>query len=204
MGMAAKGHAFMALGNPLTVMQPGDQKGPIVENVAERLGLEEKQAAFHAALMGEDELGAVVRAHIHIEHELIEFIRARLSPPDALDAISLDYSGRVKLAIALGLPKEMQAPLNFIGTLRNRFAHRLDARLSEHEANNFAKALAPGEQEIFEKSYFEAYKKAEKRKLFPKINELNPKDRITLYFVLLWSAIAVYAIKASEAGEENI
>jgi hypothetical protein len=36
--------------------------------------LDARERAFFQALEGDDELGMVVRAHIHIEHELREFI----------------------------------------------------------------------------------------------------------------------------------
>lgn len=38
---------------------------------------------FHSDLTAEDELGVVVRAHIHIEASVIEFVCARVLVPDA-------------------------------------------------------------------------------------------------------------------------
>ena len=74
-----------------------------METSVVRLGLTQRQAKLTEVLLGEDSLGVVIRAHIHIEHELTEFIKSRLSPPSALDAISLNYAGRVRLALHLGL-----------------------------------------------------------------------------------------------------
>ena len=46
-----------------------------METAARRLGIEERQLELTKFLVGEDPLGVVIRAHIHIEHEVIEFIR---------------------------------------------------------------------------------------------------------------------------------
>jgi hypothetical protein len=47
---------------------------------AARLGLKERQLELTKFLMGDDPLGMVLRAHMHIEEELIKFIAARDHP----------------------------------------------------------------------------------------------------------------------------
>src|SRR5258708_1065128 len=77
--------------------------------------------AFLTTLLSEDELGVVVRAHIHIEHELEKFLCAALENPNELGR--LEYSARVRLALACGLRADLKGPLNAFGALRNRFSH---------------------------------------------------------------------------------
>ncbi|MFG1317684.1 hypothetical protein [Xanthobacter autotrophicus] len=160
---------------------------------AERLGLQDQMAAFNKALLGEDPLGVVIRAHIYIEHQVIEFIRARMSPPEALDALELDYAGRVKLALALGLPAEFKAALSFIGTLRNQFAHRLDAKIDKQTANSFEVAIGAAKA-IAHDNYIAT--KAKTGQTAAPIKQLTPDDRAILYFVTLWSGIAVEVFRA--------
>ncbi len=167
---------------------------------AARLGIESRMAAFQDALLGEDELGVVVRGHIYVEHELNEFIRATLSPPEALDAIKLDYDGRVKLAMALGLPAHFKPALSFLGTLRNKFAHRLDAAITKQEANGFAAAMGPNKI-IAGDAYQATQAKFTSGDMAVPVNDRAPKDRFVLYLITLWSGIAVAAVKArGQAG----
>ncbi|WP_454655083.1 hypothetical protein [Bosea beijingensis] len=166
---------------------------------AERLGIEAEQEAFNKALLGEDDLGVVVRAQIHIENQLIEFIRATMSPASAVDALDLDYAGRVKLALALGLSPTFKPALTFVGGLRNRFAHRLDTHISAQEALNFQNALGP-EKQIRDRSYAATRKKLALIDKPIAVSRLDPKDRILLCFVTLWGGIAVSVAKAKAAA----
>ncbi|WP_462119197.1 hypothetical protein [Methylorubrum extorquens] len=61
------------------------------QNTAALLNVEAKVEAFNRALLGEDELSAVVRGHIYIEKELIAFIKARLPVPEAIKDRDIDY-----------------------------------------------------------------------------------------------------------------
>ena len=58
---------------------------------------------FMEVLNGEDELGAVIRAHIHIEALLLELLRLLVKDEGALRKLNLEFSQSVDLAIALGL-----------------------------------------------------------------------------------------------------
>ena len=166
-------------------------------SIAERLGLAEKQANLIAALTGTDALGVVIRAHIHVEHELIAFIEARLPEPGALKGIGLDYDGRVKLASALGLPEEFRTALSFLGSLRNKFAHRLDATITEQEANNFAQAMGPGKVTATE-AYRATHAKLDDREKPIPFSRLPPMDRVVLLCQTLWAGIAIVAHHARE------
>lgn len=167
--------------------------------VAERLGLAERQAAFNADLLNGDPVGLIIRAHIHIERLLIEFIESSLVAPAALKSLKLDYSGRVTLALALGLPPDFDKPLRALGTIRNGFAHRLDAGLGDQEAKILQRALGP-----HLKIMLDSYRTAQlKWAELPKLpNELEPIDRIRLFLVTLWSGVALAAMKSKKTRDE--
>ncbi|MBN9454265.1 MAG: hypothetical protein J0I42_20200 [Bosea sp.] len=169
---------------------------------AERLGIEAEQEAFNKALLGEDDLGMVVRAHIHIESRLSEFIEARLVQPEQLELSKVPFEMRVRLALALGLSDKFKSALNFVGTLRNKFAHTLTASLGEEEATNFERALGSEGKQIRDKSY-----KSTKAKLAAdkpsSPSGLEPRDKIVLSFVTLWGGIAVAAVRAKAAAARD-
>lgn len=171
-----------------------------MESSVARLGLTEKRAKLTTALLGEDSLGVVIRAHIHIEHELNEFIKSRLSPPSLIDAIRLSYADRVRLALHLGLEPERKAALNFIGNLRNRFAHQLDSAIEEKDAEDFERALGSESKAALAYAYPTAQERVPTGSWSGSLKQIAPKDRVILYFIVLWAAIAVAAAKSEDVG----
>ncbi|TXN07011.1 hypothetical protein FV222_03680 [Methylobacterium sp. WL103] len=158
--------------------------------------LGKRRDALHATLFREDELGIVIRGHIHVEHELIDFIRMMISPPEILSALDLDYKDKCKLASALGLHKALQAPLKFAGSYRNRFAHNLGVDITQQDADNFHSALLLKGREYFEHSYHMVYPCSTKRNDFWEIKQIEPRNRIVSYFLLLWGGLAVATLEA--------
>jgi hypothetical protein len=171
-----------------------------MESAIMRLGLEDRQARLTENLMGEDELGVVVRAHIHIEHELTEFIKARLYPPTALEAIRLDYSGRIRLALTLGLPPELKPALQFVGTLRNKFAHQLDSAIDKEDADSFESVLGRLGKPIVDRAFQQLEEEWIAAQRGVPLTQNDPKTRVTLYFVAVWSAVAVVTMKSKGIG----
>lgn len=110
--------------------------------------LSDRQEDLQKVLLGQDELGMVIRAHINIENELIGFIRSRMSPPGALDALELDYIGRIKLAGGLGMNKDLRKALAAVGVLRNKFAHRLGAKIEADDAKKYLTHLNQQQENI--------------------------------------------------------
>ena len=97
--------------------------------------------AFLKALQGEDELGMVIRAHIHIEHHLNELLNMVIPYPGYLKAMQLDYAGKVNLAGATGLRPDIVSPLLALGKLRNQMAHRLGTKITKSRERNFYKTF---------------------------------------------------------------
>jgi hypothetical protein len=108
-------------------------------------------ATFIDALNSEDDLGMVVRAHIHIEHELKEFVTSAAPRPDQVKFP--DYDGTIRLALVLGLDATLKPALNAIGKLRNKFSHRLGMKLGSQEVNDLFAALSPQHQKMMQEIY---------------------------------------------------
>ena len=150
------------------------------------------------ALRGEDDLGVVIRAQIHIEHELTEFIQVRLSDPSILKPLHPTYEDKVLLAVGLGLSQDYRAALSNIGKLRNDFAHNLRGTLGEQEANNLRKAMTTEVLEAARRSY-EATREKLASDRPDKLEQQAPKDEIVLYLVVLWSTLVTAAMQARAA-----
>ncbi|MCK8129090.1 hypothetical protein MTF66_29035 [Pseudoalteromonas sp. 2CM39R] len=88
-------------------------------------------------LLNEDELGAVVRAHILIEQYVDHFLSLVVPNHDYLNKMSIDFSNKVKLAVAMGLDEEIYKPINSITSIRNKFAHRANFKLDSSDVKNF-------------------------------------------------------------------
>ena len=112
---------------------------------------------FFDALIGEDDLGAVVRAHIHIETRLQLVVEAFTRHPDYLP--SLRYEQKAKLAVALGLSWRILPALMKLGHIRNSFGHRLDVTLTDDMVNELFNCLAEEDQ----KTIVEAYQMTQKQ-----------------------------------------
>lgn len=108
--------------------------------------------AFLDALMGEDVLGAVVRAHIHIEARLSELLVTLTPFPEHLPK-NLRFEQKARLAVALGLVDGALVPLIQLGNIRNAFAHRIDADLTENMVNDLYLAFAEEDRAVLANAY---------------------------------------------------
>jgi hypothetical protein len=95
--------------------------------------------SFIQHLTAEDELGMVVRAHIHIEASVIDFVSQRVPHPHLLPRLT--YEARLRLACALGLDHEYFDALKSLGDIRNSFGHNLDAKVTDQVINNLFSRL---------------------------------------------------------------
>ena len=151
---------------------------------------------FATQLIAEDELGSVMRAHLHIEHHMDQLVEAMVVHPPALKRLNLDFAGKVHLLEALGVSKELTAPLLGLGSVRNRFAHRLNCKLTKDMMRDFYRSLGKDGKQVMQQSY------ARLRKVnhHPKdIWALEPK----MVFSLLASTIRIQVLLAlkEQTGE---
>ncbi len=85
-------------------------------------------ADFMHALFAEDELGAVIRAHIMIEAQVNDIVDSLAFDPKALPRLRFEQN--VRLMVALGASHELLEPLIELGRIRNAFSHRIDTNLT--------------------------------------------------------------------------
>lgn len=147
---------------------------------------------FYQHLAAEDELGIVVRAHIHIEASLNDFIDAIIPFPDQLPRFQ--YEARLRLACALGLRQDHFEALKLLGDIRNAFSHKLTAKLTSAMIDQLYSKLPPDTQSFAVQIYEVINRK--RTETGPEFDRLPPKDRFVLISVILKSFVAVEAHKA--------
>lgn len=74
--------------------------------------------------------------------------------------------------------------LKFLGDLRNRFAHKLDAGLDDAAVNELWAKIAPGHQKLILEAYEKTGWKSGEAPL-PEFGSLTPKSRFVLIAVVL-------------------
>lgn len=149
-----------------------------------------EEQAFQRALMGEDDLGAVIRAHLYVEAKLIQWLEQAVIDISALNAMKLDYGRRINMAIALGLDPELGPPLKMLASIRNDLAHKLDFRLTKKQVDQLFNVCAQREKEIILRGFKRTAERIESG--LPRDFKLvEPKDKFALIAIVLRSAIII-------------
>ena len=152
---------------------------------------------FLADLQRQDEIGAVIRGHIHVETKVNELIEKLLPFPDDKSLRNLDYASRVNLVTMLGLPPRFKPPLQVIGKLRNDFAHRPSRQLTKSDANNYYKSFASEERKMINDMYNTTKHQIGKTPS-DRFTQLNPKDQFILCTINLHSALLVSVSRSNK------
>ncbi len=91
------------------------------------------ESQFIADLQREDDVGLVKRGLLHVEHQLIELATTRLPFASRVDWNEISFRAKLEIAYACGLPEDRKKLISSLNSLRNKFAHRLDATISKAE-----------------------------------------------------------------------
>lgn len=142
-----------------------------------------------ADLFREDEMGAVVRAHIRIENLLIQTIECLLPNPKQLKKLNLDYDGYVTLALALGLKEQFGPPFRALGKLRNDFAHKLNTSLTKAVVSNLYESLSSSDKEQVQACFKRIKDENEETRHVKRFANLDPHDQFKLIVITLWGVI---------------
>jgi hypothetical protein len=161
---------------------------------------DETDQAFFIALVVEDHLGFVVKAHIHIEHTLRRLIDNAIPFPEHLDIDRLSYSMAIRLATSLGLNPRFKSPLQALGRLRNKFAHQLNAQIMNDDADKLYNSFATEDRRTTHRLYDEM--RADKIIDDQRWENRDAKDKITFCVVVLRGALLAAADALSEGPPE--
>lgn len=143
---------------------------------------------FYDALSSEDQLGMVIRGHIHLEHWLDNFLLTAMPLYENYEkGINADYKTKVLMCCALGLAPELQGPLSAVGTLRNKFAHLPSYKLTESDVNNLYASLSSAHKQHLKQAFLILARRFQRESSsFVKIDYI---ERLNLIFMLLHSKL---------------
>jgi len=153
---------------------------------------------FHADLQNEDELGAVIRGHLHVEHCLNELLKRQIPFFDRLEKLNLEYEVKVMLAIAMGLNAQYEKPLKGIGLIRNKYAHKPGFKISESDTRNWYETFSTKDKEIIQGAYQRTNKHLDREHI--SFSKHKPIDQ----FILLTVTIRQILILAWKEWERSV
>jgi len=144
---------------------------------------------FHKILRGEDDLGVVIRTHIHIEQQLNELLGLLCCNFNSLEKKArLGYFKKVCLAEALGLMPELSEILKVLGNLRNDFAHKPDMEIDNSNSSRLYDAFSSDGKKILQNVY-NVIRKNSKNKVSKSFKKLPPNDKFILLAVTIQSRL---------------
>ncbi|MEB5541996.1 hypothetical protein [Vibrio cholerae] len=139
---------------------------------------------FHAVLDGEDELGSVIRVHLHIEHYVEQLIGLLAVEPARALSMKLDYSQKLDLLVLLGVNHQVKPMLLQLGVIRNKFAHNLGYKLSHDIVDALYNKLPPPQKQLIHSCYKKAAAKIEST-TDSCYKTLSPKAKFTLIAIVI-------------------
>ncbi len=143
---------------------------------------------FQNALFNEDELGSVIRVHLHIEYHVNEILELLMPHAENIKSLKLDYEGKVNLICALGVKPENKDILLTLGTIRNKFAHNPFYKMDKSEINNLYKSLTAKNKDLLQKAHEKTRKQTSDNTVKP-YNELNPRDKFIIISVIIRNVV---------------
>jgi len=146
------------------------------------MGTLEKQ--LFIGLKSEDDVGLVIRGHLHLENRLMEYVAKHLPFPDKCDWEKIGYSGKVELALACGLPNNIRPILEKLGELRNDFTSNLEATIEPNWVLDTYSSLSKQLKSELEESY-----KTLGLSKGNKTSKLDTKELLVLIFISVCQAI---------------
>ncbi len=158
---------------------------------------EESEDSLIKALMGEDELGAVVRSHIIIENLILRLLALLIPYQEYLEKLRLGYRQKVDLVLAMGLKAQYGPPLKQFGKIRNDFAHKPDTTLTNKHVNDLYGAMNSDDRNLVLKS-FENTKRNITGSTSKEFKKLDSIDRLILIVVTLRSVLLAAIIEIED------
>lgn len=137
---------------------------------------------FAEALQGEDELGVVVRGHIHIESKLNTYIATVVPHPKELP--NLRYYQKIELACAMGLSLVHAPLLKAVGDVRNAFAHNPEAQITSQSAAKLRGVFSAIHREAAD-VVVDALRKSGAELSGRTFGSLSPRDQFTVVAIQL-------------------
>ena len=89
---------------------------------------------FELDLRSGDSITMLIRAHLYLEHVLIQTLLDAFEHPNEMQLRNINFPAKLNLGIAMGIiGQEWRQPVTLVNQIRNKVAHRLDYQFTEVE-----------------------------------------------------------------------
>lgn len=174
------------------------------ENVIDKTKIIENDVGdLYRHMSSEDDLGVALRSAIYIENQLDLLIEQISWSNRAVSRLSLDYSGKINLALILGLDERFGPPLSAIGSIRNRFAHQLTTAITKFDVDGLYGNLSPEDKNIVQSTY-EKTRSRTNIKRPKKLSSLSPLEQFKLIAIALRGALVAARHQAPPKAEPTV
>lgn len=177
--LAGIGHAHKP--SPNQVLQPTHSRCARMRRLNTRvrfLIVTDVDVQFLEDLRREDDLGLVIRGHLHIEHQLISLASGVLPFASRIDWNEVPFKTKLEIASACGLPDDRRELIRRLNVLRNDFAHRLSASVQKKTVVDIYNSLSPLIQDAIKRAHeIMGFGK------FPGPAALEPRDLLIHLFI---------------------
>jgi hypothetical protein len=93
----------------------------------------------------------LLQAHLYFDHIVTALLHEALANPDAISVGRLSFVQKLQVVQALALvPDELIAPIEFVNSLRNKIAHRLDFELGDQEERDLSNCIPRALRDIMQ------------------------------------------------------
>ncbi len=106
---------------------------------------DDSQESFLTVLQQQDALGAVIRAHFHIDACLQRVLESRVHSPEELPR--LKYAQKARMVVALGVDGRMLPVMQMLGRLHENAGRYVDAGVTDTAVNQLFGVLAKEDRE---------------------------------------------------------
>src|SRR4249919_479668 len=103
---------------------------------------------------GGDTVATVIRAHLYLEHIVVQTLTEAFAIPDVVDFRRMSFLAKLDLCVGLGIyPRPWREIVTRVNDMRNRVAQKLDAQVTEHAKRELWELLP----EIAKQSLYSKY-----------------------------------------------
>ncbi len=154
------------------------------------------------ALFGEDDLGIVIRSHVIIEQELWRFVKQSVTRPNYLSGSYLPFERLLDFAMALGIDKELEAPLKRLASIRNSFAHDVGRVLTTQDVSDLYSSWGADDRKHINKTYKDLRKSDRRRP--EKFGKMPVRDQFILMLMMMHSALIAVTLREATPKHETV
>jgi len=96
------------------------------------------QERFKARIYSGERWQQLLQAHLYYDHVITRILFDALKNPDAINLRRIGFYQKVQLISAMNLlPSDIVTPIDFINSLRNKIAHKLDFEITDDRIVDF-------------------------------------------------------------------